>query len=116
MKDLKFNITLKLENWNHIRVITNLGLGVNDLSKATRERIALFNDDYAKAIEDNNLDDQEFKVLRDYSKDIAQLILEEHKELVKKIEAEKNGSSALGILAGIGLVVGAIFGIRHLNQ
>ena len=121
MRDLKFKISIKRENWPHILTLMQLGLGKDNLSEGVRRMLSNFNSLYLMFMEDGKLSDKEILSLKKRSEDISKAILKENKALIEQIRSKEQQikssdqtKAAVGILGGIALLIGAIFGIRNL--
>ena len=85
------------------------GLTFEHLGQSLQQQVVDFDKEYIKALEDGHVDEDETSKLMDKSSAIAKTILEALEE-----QKESNAGPVLGILAGLGILVGAAFGVRSL--
>lgn len=105
----------KLSKWicffdvPHRVVMEERGLTFENLGQSLQQQVLDFDKEYIKALEDGHVDEEETQKLFSKSSSIATTILE-------ALEAQKgsNVGPVVGILAGIGLIVGAAFGVRAI--
>ena len=101
-------------NWNRLKfphrtILSKNNISIDQLNIETQNNIAVFNKRYVQVMR-TGISDKEKKDLLELSQGIADAI-------VKQFEQKQESSgSALGVLAVVGLLVGAAFGVNHFMQ
>lgn len=104
---------MKKYNWirfgefEHISLMTDHEIQVSDLSEEIQNEIKEFNLFFSDALKDGFVSEKEREDLLEDSIRIAEHIRQQY-------EQNQSSGSALGVLAVVGLLVGAAFGVNQL--
>lgn len=111
MKRYEEDEWLRNHDMPHENVMDEYGIEFEDLSESIQSEIRQFDLEYEKALSDGYIDEREEHKLIIISYKIALRIKREHLP-----EQGGNMNGAIGLLAGIGITIAAIFGINKLSQ
>ncbi|ASS48425.1 MAG: hypothetical protein A3D31_08320 [Candidatus Fluviicola riflensis] len=92
----------------HREFMEDNGLVPTDFSESLREKLSLFDVEFAKALNDGIVTDDEYTSLHSFSTELESLIR-------KEWDSKKN-SSQTGAVVAILIAIGAIIGLGKLSQ
>lgn len=107
MVNFKWN---QLRGLPHKNILFKNDIVIEQLSLDTQDKINQFNTMYANAMK-YGIDQQTKNKMWELSENIANAIIAEH-----EAKQQKSSVSPLGILAVVGLVVGAAFGVNQMMR
>jgi hypothetical protein len=98
---------VRFGEFEHITLMADNEIQVSDLSDEIQNEIIEFNMFFSETLRDGFVSENEQEDLLNHSERIA-------KHIRKEYEQKESSGSALGVLAIVGLMVGAAFGVNHV--
>ena len=98
---------VRFGEFEHITLMADNEIQVSDLSDEIQDEIKEFNMFFSATLADGFVDEKEQEALLDDSERIAE-------DIRKEYEKKESSGSVLGVLAIVGLMVGAAFGVNQV--
>lgn len=112
MKRYEGDYWVRNHDMPHEELMDEGKIALNDLTESIRRDIQVYEELYKEAMSDGYIDEVEEKELITKSYKITQRIKKEH----LGDSPSEEGGGALGILAGIGIAIGVMFGINKMQN